>query len=117
MSATTETITPTNPASVHREHTLKVIIKSNGRGAYRVSEGNRVLIERTSEPLFNSARALLAEGHDPDTTLVMSRATTPDRVDMSGRLGRAATMMVIEGRTSGPRFGKWTPFAATDDLQ
>ena len=110
MSATTETITPTSPASAHRQHTLKVIIKSNGRGAYRVTEGDRVLIERTNEPFLNSARALLAEGCDPDAILAMSREETPGRIDMKGRLGPLAKLAVVEGVSSGPRLAKWMPF-------
>ena len=117
MSATTQASIETRPAPTLAPSLVKIEIEGNPRGQYRVFHEGHVLIERTGEPFFSAARALLAEGRDPDATVVMSRAATPDRVDISGRLGRAATMTVIEGRTSGPRFGKWTPFAATDDSQ
>jgi hypothetical protein len=100
---------PTPQAHPASPYTLKVLIAGIGRGNYQAWEGSRLLIERTGEPLFAAARALLAEGHDPDATLVMARMDTPSRVDMTARLGTASKMTVIEGSSTGPRLAKWTP--------
>ena len=67
--------------------------------AARLEKG-RVLIASTRCPLLESARLLLAEGHDPETRLELWHKGA---ASMTGLLGKLARLTVDEG-TTGPVF-------------
>jgi hypothetical protein len=69
-------------------------------------EGRRVAA-RSTTPLCDAARALLAEGVDPATPIVMRQAGA-DHDALRSIVGKAAGLTVSEsgGR---PRFAKWRP--------
>ena len=94
---------------------IRITISPTGTSRYRVSIGDRVLIASARTPLLASARALLAEGYDPDTILEMQHRGSAI-VAMSGRIGSLAGMTVDESAKYGPDFGKWAPFDAGSRL-
>ena len=89
-------------------HTLILIVtpgSSSDHYAVYVGENRRLLLASSRQPLLDGARALLAEGCQPDTLLIMRRA---DGVDaLRARAGDAARLTVDETRTS---FARWKPF-------
>lgn len=132
MSATVE-LAPTstilhppfgpNDATPHRgPYVLRVLVEYLGKGQYRATDGTplsptfgRELVARTTTPLFDAARAFMALGHDPEALVQMARKGTPERVDMSGRLGALARLTVHEPANGSPRIVRWrpSPFVST----
>jgi hypothetical protein len=66
--------------------------------------GDQLLCTSTI-PFLDAARALLAEGADPDATLVMLHAGIES---LRGRIGYAARFTVSESAGS-PRLVRWAP--------
>ena len=104
------------PTAQPAPYTVRIAIEYLGRGHYSATNSTpcsptrgRKLAARTSTPFCNSARALIALGHDPEAAFEMVRVATPDRVDMRGRLGSVATLTVIEGPRDTPHFARWRP--------
>jgi hypothetical protein len=73
-------------------------------GRFEARLGERLLCV-SRQPLLDSARILLAQGHSPDATIVMRSAGS--QVDSpKARLSTAAQLTVNE---DGPRFERWRP--------
>lgn len=77
---------------------------------YRVWHEGEVLVDNTIDPSGDGARELVAMGVDLDARLMVSRVATPDRVDMSGRLGAFAGRRPTEGQDQSVRFIPWVPY-------
>lgn len=67
--------------------------------------GEPVCTSRT--PILAAARMLHSLGFDPDDTLEAAWSVDGP-VAVSGRIGRLAALTVAEGRTTGPRFARFT---------
>jgi len=104
INALPQSITRTvNPNRVHPSQTFKVLISHSGPGRYQACDtAGNVIVSDVREPFFESARVLARRGLDPDTMLLMARTTTPDRIDMRCRLGRAASLTVSDSSTGTP---------------
>jgi hypothetical protein len=61
-------------------------------GIYKVSHNGRPLCDSPCPPL-DGARLLLAQGYDPDATVVMRRAGS-DMEALRGRLGTVANLRI-----------------------
>jgi hypothetical protein len=78
------------------------------RDQYRVWADGKVIIRKTTTPLCSAARALMAQGVDPNTMLEKVRRGS-DRVDMRARVGDAAKLTVREPADGdAPFFTKYT---------
>jgi hypothetical protein len=82
-------------------------IKRAGRYKAMLADGT-VLLKSSRQPLLDGARALLAQGVDPETVLVMARSTGTE--SLRAKVGDAAKLTVQEGDRVGPRFVKWKPY-------
>lgn len=69
-----------------------------------------VIVDSTTQPLLDTARALLAKGVKGE--LQLWDATRP-YCRMKGDIERLAGLMVLDGADRSPSFGKWRP---RDDL-
>ena len=77
-------------------------------GRYRALwDGKHLVTSR--EPLYSSARVLLAEGLDPETVLEAQHAGSPI-VAMRSTIGEAARWTVSETDKGGLRKRLWQPF-------
>jgi hypothetical protein len=74
-------------------------------GLFEARVGERLLCT-SRQPFLDSARVLVAEGLDPDSTITMRHAGSAT-VALTARLGVAARLQVNE---DGPRFGAWRPW-------
>jgi hypothetical protein len=83
-------------------------IKRSGRYKAVLADGT-VLLKSSRQPLLDGARALLAQGIDPETVLVMARKSTGTE-SLRAKVGDAAKLTVQEGDRVGPRFVKWKPY-------
>jgi hypothetical protein len=70
----------------------------------------RQLVTRSTQPLLDAARILVAEGADPSTRIVMRHAGKPDNA-LTALLGIAARLTVVEERDGVPRFRPWKAFS------
>jgi hypothetical protein len=83
-------------------------IKRSGRYKAMLADGT-VLLKSSRQPFLDGARALLAQGIDPETVLVMARRGTGSE-SLRARVGDAAKLAVREDDRVGPRFVKWKPY-------
>jgi hypothetical protein len=83
-------------------------LKRSGRYKATLADGT-VLLKSSRQPLLDGARALLAQGIDPETVLVMARKSAGTE-SLLARAGDAAKLTVQEGDRVGPRFVKWKPY-------
>src|SRR5712671_2355905 len=67
----------------------------------------RLIVTRSSQLLLDGARALLAEGIDPRTRIVMRHAGV-DTDALRSTVGDAAKLSIREGDDA-PRFKDWVP--------
>jgi hypothetical protein len=74
----------------------------HGKFAASLPNGERLVI--SVQPFIASARALLARGHDPETTLLMRHAGS-ETLALRGRIG-AAALLEVEESGSGLRLRK-----------
>jgi hypothetical protein len=80
----------------------------SGRGQlFDGAVDGREIVTRSTQPLLDGARALLAEGIDPRTRIVM-RHTGSDTDALRSTVGAAAGLTVEEGE-SVPRVKRWKP--------
>ena len=71
---------------------------AKGCGRYEAHVGVRCIAKSSRTPFLGAARALLAEGHDPRTRIVMRR--THDGIErLTSTVGKAARLNVYEGKT------------------
>ena len=103
---------PLESRSPDRQSKLTIIItpapSGIGRFEARLDGTDRVLCVSMS-PLFNAARKLIAEGSNPDTTLVMRHAGSKTD-SLRAQLGAAASLSVEE-TDYGPKLRRWKPFS------
>jgi hypothetical protein len=91
---------------------LIIVTPANGSSEQfeaRLNE-RQLCVSRT--PFFAAARALQAEGVDPNTILVM-RHSGSQTDSLRARLGVAAGL-TIEETKYGPKLRRWKPFSALD---
>jgi hypothetical protein len=69
----------------------------------------RFLVKRSTTPLCDAARALLAEGVDPATKIVMRHANSPDDA-LRSTVGVVAGLTVKDDSVGKPVFRKWEPY-------
>lgn len=70
--------------------------------------GRQLCLSR--QPLLDCARILLRDyAVDPNERIAI-RHDGADHDAMTGRIGAAAKLMVIENERDGPKFGRWKPF-------
>ena len=103
---------PLESRSPDRQSKLTIIItpapSGIGRFEARLDGTDRVLcVSRT--PFFDAARKLIAEGNNPDTTLVMRHAGSKTD-SLRAQLGAAASLSVEE-TDYGPKLRRWKPFS------
>ena len=67
----------------------------------------RVLVKRSTQPMLDAARVLLAEGSDPATRLVMRHAGSSTDA-LTGTVGAAAKLTIEEGDRL-PYLRRWRP--------
>ena len=67
------------------------------------------MVERSTTPLCDAARVLLAEGIKPDTVLVMRRPGSPADA-LRSTVGVAAGLTVADDNGGKPTFRKWSPY-------
>jgi hypothetical protein len=80
----------------------------NGRFEARLDGDDRVLcVSRT--PFFDAARELMANGYDPNLTLIMRHAGS-DTDSLRAKLGTAASL-TVEETDYGPKLRRWKPFS------
>ena len=77
---------------------LTIIEPASGGRFRALLDGCPLTTSRT--PLLTAARALLAEGADPETELVMTHAGSPSPA-MRTTVGEAAALMISEGAGAG----------------
>lgn len=77
---------------------------------YRVEHDGYVLLESTPDPFYNSARALLDVGVDPDDVMVMVDGPC-SMPSLHTRIGWAALYTVSETAAHGPQRVKWSPYS------
>jgi hypothetical protein len=73
-----------------------------------VSNG-QLLVRSSRQPFLDAARELIAQGHDPNLTLIM-RHRGSDVPALQASIGAASRLTVDEDRTRAPRFKRWKPF-------
>jgi hypothetical protein len=93
----------------------RIWIKAAGLGArgqrYRVTHNGVTLIERTKNPEFDAARALLALGLVGQVEVWRPGASSPAmRLDIE----KGARLTVEEGDREGLRFVRWRPLLVDD---
>ncbi len=87
---------------------MLITISPAGRGRYHARLGHRLLCT-SRNPFTDAARILAREGVSPATPLQMSREGH-DTVDLSGTIGAAARLTVLENERRGPVFIAHRPF-------
>lgn len=81
---------------------MLITISPAGRGRYHARLGHRYLCTSRT-PFTDAARVLAKEGVPLSTLLQMSREGN-DTVDLSGTIGAAARLTVLENERRGPVF-------------
>jgi hypothetical protein len=74
-------------------------------GLFEARVDGRLVCAKSRTPFMDTARVLLAEGCDPDTTIVM-RSAGSDFDCLRSTVGAAAKLTVNE---AGPRIVRWSP--------
>jgi hypothetical protein len=69
----------------------------------------RSIVKRSTTPFCDAARALLAEGIKPTTTLVMRHPSSPYDA-LRSTVGVAAGLTVVNDNGGKPIFRKWAPY-------
>jgi len=69
----------------------------------------RLLVSRSTQPLFDACRALIAEGVDPATPIVMRHAGS-DTDALRATVGAAAGLTIWDDTVGKPVFKPWQPY-------
>jgi hypothetical protein len=69
---------------------------------------DRVVVRRSTQPLLDACRVLLAEGVASSTTVAMRHAGSEVNA-LSTTVGYGAKLTVVEGDDRRPTFVRWTP--------
>jgi hypothetical protein len=101
------------PSGTHRIDIAFVQYGQSG-AYYRVTYGDKLLIEKTKEPLFNACRALVAMGLKGRLEMW---AGEPHPRMIVRDIEQGAKLTVVEGAKTSPRITRWNPHphAADDD--
>jgi hypothetical protein len=92
--------------------TVTPVHASTTRGQlFDAAVDGRAIVARSTQPLLDAARALLAEGIDPRTWIVMRHAGTVLDA-LRSTVGVAAGLTVKDDGGGKPVFGKWHPYDA-----
>ena len=89
---------------------MNITIRPLGRGRFAASFGQRLLCE-SKTPLLTAARILQAEGMHDDTPISMTHDGS-SAVSMMTTVGRAASLIVEETSTRGPRLKTYRPMSS-----
>ena len=89
---------------------MNITIRPLGRGRFAASLGQRLLCQ-SKTPLLTAARILQAEGV-PDDTLISMTHEGSSIVAMRSTIGKAASRIVEETDTRGPKFKTYRPMSA-----
>lgn len=82
---------------------LIVTVSPAGGGKFIADLDGRRLCNRTHSPFIMAARALMAEGYDPATVIVM-RHQGSDTDCLISTIGETASVCVVEEQNQPPRF-------------
>jgi hypothetical protein len=103
---------PSPNTEPHVRQQLLIVEPVGRRGKFAARLDGRLLVRSSRTPFCDAARALLAEGVDSSTILVMRHAGS--EVDaLRARLGVAARLTVREDRGA-PEFVRYRAFALDD---
>jgi len=92
--------------------TYNLILDPAGPGQFKATLDDTILVNSTTQPLLDGARALAARGADPDSIITTRHRLAADW-SLRSRIGVAARLTVVERRSgSAPRFIPWVPFPA-----
>jgi hypothetical protein len=89
---------------------LIVAEADNRRGYFDGEIGGRLVVQRSRQPFLGAARALLAQGIDPATPLLM-RYKGSGTDSLRSTVGKAAPLTVEERAYGGaPKYARWQPY-------
>lgn len=88
---------------------MNITIRPLGRGRFAASLGQRLLCQ-SKTPLLSAARILQAEGIPDDTPITMIHEGT-SVVSVRSTIGKAASLIVEETNTRGPKFKTYRPMS------
>jgi hypothetical protein len=88
---------------------MNITIRPLGRGRFAASLGQRLLCE-SKTPLFTSARILQAEGVPDECPITMTHEGS-SVVAMGSTVGEAASKIVHETDSDGPKFKRYRPMS------
>lgn len=94
---------------------MLITISPAGRGRYHARLGHRLLCTSRT-PFTDAARILAKEGVSPSEPLQMCREGH-DTVDLSGTVGAAARLTVLENERRGPVFIAHRPFTPENQVR
>jgi hypothetical protein len=77
-------------------------------GRFDAVTDGKVLVAATRQPFLDGARALLAEGANPQATIILKHPGS-ETVCLRARLGAAAKLTVEESNRGKPTFRRWKP--------
>jgi hypothetical protein len=89
---------------------MNINIRPLGRGRFAAFLGQRLLC-KSKTPLLTAARILQAEGVPDDTPISMSHEGSTV-VSMKSTVGKAASLIVEETDTTGPKLKTYRPMSA-----
>jgi hypothetical protein len=99
---------PRDNPDLRSNQPLVIVVEPVGhRGRFRARLDGRVVVASSRTPFCDAARALLAEGIDPATRIVMRHAGSATDA-LTATVAVAAKLTVEDGDDS-PRFRKWRP--------
>jgi hypothetical protein len=88
---------------------MNITIRPLGRGRFAASVGQRLLCE-SKTPFFTAARILQAEGIPDDTPITMTHEGS-SVVSIRSTVGKAASLIVEETDTTGPKLKTYRPMS------
>ena len=92
---------------------ITLIVRSAGCGIRgQLFDGvidGRQVVTRSTQPLLDACRVLIADGNEPATRIVMRHAATPDVDALCSTVGAAAGLTVKDDSVGKPVFRPWSP--------
>jgi hypothetical protein len=91
--------------------TIIIVVEPIRSGRFMARVDDRTVVTSSRQPFLDTARVLIARGHDPNTVVVMRASTSAQHAGsgvyaLRGKLGTAARLTVDESKT---RFRRWAP--------
>lgn len=87
---------------------MMIIVTPAGRSRFRIDLGGENL-GISDEPLYSTARILMARGENPDLVLGLKHAGS-DTLCMTGRIGQLAGWTIVENAKTGPIRARYRAF-------